>query len=646
MSTQLGKSEKLGLSGRPKKRVGILSTSKVYEVNNEIVIFYPEFSSVENFWIVSDPQMLTDRIKTELYYLQSHWRLPGRPLVVIPIYSESLLNQDGAVHQPLVAMMQRFDSGYSHGVRINLGRVEDFLSTSFISKATFQNLEMSNTNNTRRSSDSTPSVSTNQLPDIGLRRTSLKKTDQKVRYLPSVNRKHGLHSKCKRIIFCDQLNLTDNRLIDQPAKRLSRNSVSEKWPSGGAPDSGPGAKQQRSLQTEKLLNGSTLTEQATILCEIFMDSHEEYRINLPSHGAVKITTLMQEVFEQAMIEQDWLLVRQLGGFLNKQLTGLDQAVTDILIRQKSITVGSDENETIIDRPLKAEEIQSILSKSCDDIILDIFHQEIIFYLGMLIRSTPSLFDDFLRLRVGLIAQVLASEISRLFDYPGVEATAALLSLPPSEIKTLLSSLISGQEIAIKSPDKQIRSRSNTGGDGRSRRKSFMDTDSDSETLKGLSRTLSMAKSKTMSDVISSQTLLLTVNGSQSHEFVFEAPGERAGTWFRRRQLDGALNRVPADFYAQVWKVLDRCHGIEFGGRVIPSTVTREMTPYELKFALLVENTLNCLPEPGMRQMIVEALSILSLLASIESIKQIGWIIDLDRLEFVFVGHEISFFLES
>jgi len=67
LSTQLGKSEKLGLSGRPKKRVGILSTSKVYEVNNEIVIFYPEFSSVENFWIVSDPQMLTERIKTELY---------------------------------------------------------------------------------------------------------------------------------------------------------------------------------------------------------------------------------------------------------------------------------------------------------------------------------------------------------------------------------------------------------------------------------------------------------------------------------------------------------------------------------------------------------------------------------------------------
>ena len=41
--------------------------------------------------------------------------------------------------------------------------------------------------------------------------------------------------------------------------------------------------------------------------------------------------------------------------------------------------------------------------------------------------------------------------------------------------------------------------------------------------------------------------------------------------------------------------------------MIPGAVTREMTPYEMKFALLVENTLNALPDPGMRQMIVEGL---------------------------------------
>ncbi len=33
--------------------------------------------------------------------------------------------------------------------------------------------------------------------------------------------------------------------------------------------------------------------------------------------------------------------------------------------------------------------------------------------------------------------------------------------------------------------------------------------------------------------------------------------ERAGQWLRRRRLDGALNRAPADFYTKVWRVLER-----------------------------------------------------------------------------------------
>ena len=33
--------------------------------------------------------------------------------------------------------------------------------------------------------------------------------------------------------------------------------------------------------------------------------------------------------------------------------------------------------------------------------------------------------------------------------------------------------------------------------------------------------------------------------------------ERVGQWIRRRRLDGALNRVPTDFYSQVWHILER-----------------------------------------------------------------------------------------
>lgn len=36
--------------------------------------------------------------------------------------------------------------------------------------------------------------------------------------------------------------------------------------------------------------------------------------------------------------------------------------------------------------------------------------------------------------------------------------------------------------------------------------------------------------------------------------------DRQGQWLRRRRLDGALNRVPRDFYSRVWTVLEKVIG--------------------------------------------------------------------------------------
>ena len=573
--------------------------SKVYEFDGQrLVIFYPEFSSLDDFWIISDVHMLIDRIKTELCYLQSHWRLPGRPIVVIPLYSESVFDQ-GKVHPAIENMMKRFDSGYSYGARVTLGHLDNFLATSLVTKATFKLDECPTGNDIEK--------------------------EKHINYLPTysekiINRQSGQ----RKLILNPKLDLTDRTLITVEP-RLSRvRCISEHEKSKRCPQA----------DIDALMASKTLSNQAQILIGIYMETSDDYRLNIPNHGAVKITSLLEQLYHRAIAEQNWLLVRQIGGIRNKQLACLDQAITDILVHQKSITVGfvNDSTETVIDKPLLENQVIQELIESCTEPVVAILHQEIIFYFGMLIRSTPSLFNDLLRLRVGLIIQVLASEMSRLFNYPGVEATAALLALPPSEIKTLISSLLSGHEIAMKSSD-GFRQRSNTGGSIRSNRRGSLvglSSTSEYDSLHGLSRTLSRAKSKN-SDTMAS-TLLLTINGSQPPvQVVFEAPGERAGTWLRRRQLDGALNRMPANFYSRVWQVLDRCHGIQVGGHLIPNTVTREMTPYEMKFALLVENTLNRLPEPEMRQMAVEALSILSLLTTVDCIEQIAWLIDIDRI---------------
>ena len=49
-----------------------------------------------------------------------------------------------------------------------------------------------------------------------------------------------------------------------------------------------------------------------------------------------------------------------------------------------------------------------------------FFQEILIYLAMFIRTEPKLFHEMLRMRVGLIIQVMASELSRTFKCSGID----------------------------------------------------------------------------------------------------------------------------------------------------------------------------------------------------------------------------------
>lgn len=50
-------------------------------------------------------------------------------------------------------------------------------------------------------------------------------------------------------------------------------------------------------------------------------------------------------------------------------------------------------------------------------------------------------------------------------------------------------------------------------------------------------------------------LALSASGTGDNEN--EEREERQGQWLRRRRLDGALNRVPRDFYPRVWDVLEK-----------------------------------------------------------------------------------------
>ncbi|KAJ3594990.1 hypothetical protein NHX12_004295 [Muraenolepis orangiensis] len=88
--------------------------------------------------------------------------------------------------------------------------------------------------------------------------------------------------------------------------------------------------------------------------------------------------------------------------------------------------------------------------------------------------------------------------------------------------------------------------------------------------------------------------------------------------------------APVGFYQKVWKILQKCHGLSIDGYVLPSSTTREMTEGEIKFAVQVESVLNHVPQPEYRQLLVEALMILGLLADVD-VAHMGGIVHVERI---------------
>uniref|UniRef100_A0A182SML8 Phosphorylase b kinase regulatory subunit n=1 Tax=Anopheles maculatus TaxID=74869 RepID=A0A182SML8_9DIPT len=321
----------------------------------------------------------------------------------------------------------------------------------------------------------------------------------------------------------------------------------------------------------------------------------------PSQGmleegrVVTVRGLLKGLYEKACQQKMWGLVRHTAGMLGKRVEDLAKAVTDLLVRQKQVTVGMPPNsEHTITAPLPEMELRSVIHEAYgDDESTAMLSQELLVYLAMFIRTEPQLFHEMLRLRVGLIIQVMAKELSRTLNCDGEQASEHLLNLSPFEMKNLLHHILSGKEFAINS------------------------------VARGNISIVSCKSSR-----VSKKSQIGIGEPENAEGSLID---DRQGQWLRRRRLDGALNRVPRDFYPRVWTVLERCSGLAIEGRVLPQSLTQEMTPNELKFALEVETALNTIPQPEYRQLVVEALMVLTLVTEHNILASIGTIIYVEHL---------------
>ncbi|XP_015240987.1 PREDICTED: phosphorylase b kinase regulatory subunit alpha, skeletal muscle isoform isoform X4 [Cyprinodon variegatus] len=643
---RLGRNPRLGLTGRPYRRIGVLGTSKFYIIRNTIFAFTPQFIDHQQFYLALDNKMIVEMLRNEIAYLSSRWRITGRPTVTFPI-SQTMLTEDRSDLDPAVlATLKKLQDGYYGGARTQTGKLSEFLTTSCCAHLSF----LDEADDLAQYLDhllahSVPKKSKHQAGGLGRFKAVATKTKEMVSLMNKAqdlniqNVNMYLPSKLFRSSQPSlNLNLPDPSEPQEP--QSSEVSISVE---SGIPRDESGAIDYNAL-VQLLKDTKSLPDQADILYILFKDKGMEWDTGLHGKGST-VKSLLSELYEKAGDLKHWGLIRMISGMLKKKVEELDSACSDLLAHQKHLTVGlpPEPREKTITAPIPPDQLAALIDEASDNnISVAILTQEIMVYLAMSIRTQPSLFSEMFRLRIGLIIQVMATELAQSLNCSGEEATESLTSLSPSELKNLLHHILSGKEFGVQrsvrevdagvSPAISIHHLGNAGAT-KSERAGISKLKSDMKMFdQPLTPTEKGARAQSM-DIESIESGRYRLPSVESLDVPDSFPGSkdsRHGQWLRRRRLDGALNRVPVGFYQKVWKILQKCHGLSIEGFVLPSSTTREMTPGEIKFSVHVETVLNRVPQPEYRQLLVEAILVLTMLADVD-IPSIGSIIHVEKI---------------
>ncbi|KAI1902606.1 hypothetical protein AGOR_G00017660, partial [Albula goreensis] len=620
---RLGRNQRLGLTGRPYRRIGVLGTSQFYKLRNTIFSFTPQCIDHQQFYLALDNNMIVEMLRTDISYLRSRWRMTGRPTVTFPVTQSMLTDDYKEVDGAILATLKKLQDGYFGGARVQTGTLSEFLTTSCCAHLTFMDCEVDDL-----------AQYLDQLLSVPKESAKISETKGGLnRFRAAANKTREMVSLVHR---ARELNIHNVHMY-LPTKlfRSAQPALNLVDSGSQGPDEVPpepcnlprdvnGQIDYQAL-VQMLKQSRSLQDQADILYIFFKDKGMDWDTKLQGRGTT-VRKLLYQLYQKAGTLRHWGLIRMISGMLRKKVEELDEACSDLLAHQKHLTVGlpPEPREKTISAPMAPDKLARLIDQGSENnITIAILTQEIMVFLAMIIRTQPGLFSEMFRLRIGLIIQVMATELAQSLNCSGEEATESLMNLSPSELKTLLHHILSGKEFGVQRSVRSVGTDVNPA--------ISICAVGSAEAAKSDRAGISKAKSDIKKPLLSAHSLdIINIESGVWRLTAAVARDSRQGQWKRRRRLDGALNRVPVGFYQKVWKILQKCHGLSIEGFVLPSSTTREMTPGEIKFAVHVETVLNRVPQPEYRQLLVEAILVLTMLAEVD-VESIGSIIHVGKI---------------
>lgn len=533
--TQVGRNDRMGLTGRPLRQLRLLSTSKLYVLAGEPLLFLPQFMSQQGFYLAMDNRLLIQRLRVELGYIARHWYKAGNPLVLINIKHNMLSADD---RQVLLAFLRELQTGKLDDQSIRLGLLDGFLE--------------------------------------GVCR-------ENIGYLHDFRFSEALWSEPQRP-FASLLPKCDDSPFMLDSYQLTEWEISS----------------DESL-IDLLRWNANLYAQLEVLTLLAQRHGLDYEIDssADSEQHCRLRDLLEEVYARAGDMHLWYVVRRCAGLLGKYDINLEQGATEILMRQHGLTVGrAYSGKATLRRPMDSWQIlETIRAFNPDDFSQQVLIQELIIYLGILIKQNPALFQGMHTIRVGHILQLIIAREKRSSNSSLDQAFNQILSLPPHRLAQRVQETLEDY--------------------------------GNSETQLGLVETLH-------------------VEGEQ-HLGAARFPDSMdpkhfggAEDWYAWREQQGSVGRESEAFYSGVWQLLHHCKGLMIGEkynskrRIDSDVMLAHMTAGEQSFRLHINHILNKIQAPVYRQLSVEALLALASIVHTNSDLYIDDTLVIDIL----IGHAV------
>ncbi|MDI1275997.1 glycoside hydrolase family 15 protein [Methylobacter sp.] len=506
--THVGRNDRIGLTGRPLRQLRTLATSKMYILAGECLLFLPQCLNQKGFYLAMDNRLLIQRLRLELAYIYKHWDRPGNPLVVMTIKQNMLGSHNREV---LIEFIKELQQGSTLSIPVQLGTLADFAETS---------------------------------------------SHEKINYLHDFQFSKATWEEAERPFF------PVLPIGTVPSAPLDTYTVTE-WEISAD-----------EVLIEQLKTNANLYAQLELLNLLSFRHGLDYDTGLSAaDGAIGyVRDLLEEIYQRAGDQHAWYIVRRCAGLLGKYDINLEQAATDILVRQHALTLGrAYSGRATLTRPADSSEIlQTIRAYNNNDASEHIIIQELIIYLGMLIKSNPELFIDMHTVRVGHILQLLVARQKR-------ESGSATLDQAFNEILSLPPYQLSGKV------------------------KETLEDYSNTEDQLGLAETLHYEGD------------CRELTGARFPKNMDPKDHSEIDDWYGWREQQGSVGRENDVFFASVWDILHHCKGLAIGdklnskNRLDSENTLSQSTAGEQSFKLHVNHLLNKIQAPVYRQLTVEAL---------------------------------------